>query len=71
MTEEIKTYIYGEREYVLTGRVAVKTRQSGAEKELVEIRPVTVTDPEDRAYNKWVRKSELFDIQTKDVADED
>lgn len=56
------TYIYGEREYVLTGREAVKHKRSGREESKVEIRPVDVTDPEDRTHNKWVKKSELFSV---------
>lgn len=56
------TYIFGEREYVLTGRQAVKQRQSGKEEAKVEIRPVDVTDPEDKTHNKWVKKSELYHV---------
>lgn len=54
------TYIFGEREYVLTGREAVKKRRSGREEERVEIRPVDITDEEDRTHNKWVKRSDLF-----------
>lgn len=56
------TYIHGEREYVLTGREAKKNKLSGREESKVEIRPVDVTDPEDRTHNKWVKKSELFSV---------
>lgn len=64
---EPKTYIFAEREYVLTGRAAKKKRASGTEKELFEIRPITINDPEDRQYNKWVRMEDLFHIETKEV----
>ena len=61
MTEQV-TYIYGEREYVLTGREASKTKQSGREDVKVEIRPVDVRDPEDRSFNKWVWMKELYHV---------
>lgn len=56
------TYIYGEREYVLTGRQATKHRQSGREDAKVEIRPVDVLDPEDRTHNKWVGMKDLYHV---------
>ena len=56
------TYIFGEREYVLTGREATKHKQSGREESKVEIRPVDITDPEDKTHNKWVKKSELYSV---------
>lgn len=60
------TYIFGEREYVLTGRSAAKTRQSGREEEKVEIRPVDVTDPNDTTHNKWVKMSDLYHVKDAD-----
>lgn len=54
------TYIFGEREYVLTGREATKKMRSGRSEEKVEIRPVDVSDHSDRTFNKWVKMSELF-----------
>lgn len=56
------TYIYGEREYVLTGREATKHKLSGREESKVEIRPVDITDVTDKTHNKWVKKSELFSV---------
>lgn len=56
------TYIYGEREYVLTGREATKTRGSGREDTKVEIRPVEITDVEDRTHNKWVSMKDLYHV---------
>lgn len=56
------TYIFGEREYVLTGREATKNRRSGKEQTKVEIRPVEITDPDDRQYNKWVELSDLYHV---------
>ena len=60
------TYIYGEREYVLTGRQATKNRASGKEDAKVEIRPVDITDPEDRTHNKWVSKKDLYHVIDSD-----
>ncbi len=65
MTDEIEpkqTFIYDGREFVMTGREAIKKRMSGRERKLVEIRPITVRDPEDTTYNKWVQESDLFHI---------
>jgi hypothetical protein len=56
------TYIFGEREYVLTGREATKNRRSGKEQTKVEIRPVEVTDVEDRQHNKWVELTDLYHV---------
>lgn len=56
------SYIFGEREYVLTGREAKRSKQSGREETKVEIRPVDITDPEDKTHNKWVKMSELFSV---------
>jgi hypothetical protein len=52
----IQTYVYNGEEVVLTGRTAEKTLRSGRSKVLHEIRPLSVTDPENRQYNKWVIK---------------
>lgn len=69
MTDDIvQTFIFEGREYVLTGRVAMKKSERGRERELVEIRPVTVRDLEDKTYNKWVRRAELFNIS--EIGDE-
>lgn len=58
------TYIYGEREWVLTGREAKKDPKSKGRKELsvVEIRPVSVTDLEDTSNNKWVKFEDLYHV---------
>lgn len=56
------TYIYGEREWVTTGREAVKrAKRSGAKDvSMVEIRPVHQTDLEDTSNNKWVKMEDLY-----------
>lgn len=59
------TYIFGEREYVLTGRQATKQKMSGREDAKVEIRPVDVLDPEDRTHNKWVSMKDLYHVSAE------
>lgn len=55
-------YIYEGREWVLTGRDAVKkSARTKKERRLVEIRPADV-DPIDTTYNKWVEMSDLYSI---------
>lgn len=63
------TYIYGEREWILTGREARKKskREGGKEQSMVEIRPVSITDLEDTTHNKWVKLEELYHV----IGDED
>lgn len=58
------TYIYGEREWVITGREAKKDAKGSGRKELtmVEIRPVSVTDIEDTSNNKWVKFEDLYHV---------
>lgn len=58
------TYIYGEREWVLTGREAKKSSKGQGRKELsmVEIRPVSVIDLEDTSNNKWVKMEDLYHV---------
>ena len=56
------TYIFGELEYVLTGREATKHKLSGREEKKVEIRPVGLQDKDDKTHNKWVKLSELFSV---------
>jgi hypothetical protein len=58
----VATYIFGEREYVLTGREAKKSRQSGRETSMVEIKPVDITDPDDKSFNKWVKRTDLYHV---------
>lgn len=69
--DKSKTYIYGDREYVLTGRDANKTRTSGREVKKVEIRPVEVSDPEDRTHNKWVNLKDLYVVEDEEEDNED
>lgn len=58
------TYIYGEREWILTGREARKKskRDGGKDQSMVEIRPVSITDPEDTTHNKWVKMEDLYHV---------
>lgn len=58
------TYIYGEREWVLTGREARKksSREGARTKEMVEIRPASVVDVEDTSHNKWVKMEDLYHV---------
>jgi hypothetical protein len=63
-----KTYIFGEIEYVLTGREAVVDKKVGRRDRVtvkakkVEIRPVFVTDPEQKEHNRWVSPDEIYEV---------
>lgn len=64
-----ETYIYDNTEVVMTGRTAVKAvaktkRRSGrspvSTDRLYEVKPA---DPENGTWTKWVRQSDLYEIQ--------
>jgi hypothetical protein len=55
-----KVYVYDGVEVILTGRKAHKKLRSGKVDEVVEIKQA---DEESASFNKWVRQSELFEIQ--------
>lgn len=62
-----QTYIYDKKEYVKTGRVAKKTearvgRPEGKIKELVELRPTSLSE-DNNEFNVWVAIEDLFEVQ--------
>lgn len=60
MTPEQKNYVYENTEVKLTGRKASKELRSNRIDELFEITPV---DSIVGTWKKWVRMSELFEVQ--------
>ena len=56
------SYIFESKEWVLTGRDAVKILASGKEKKLIEIKPIEITDPDDNSFNKWVSPEVLYHV---------
>lgn len=54
------TYVYDGQEYVMTGRSAKRTLKTGKDIMMYEIRPVSIRDPKDLSFNKWVEQSELY-----------
>ena len=63
------TYVYDSQEYVLTGRSAKRTLKSGKDVTMHEIRPVTIKDPKDLSFNKWVEQTELY-VVSGEIMDE-
>lgn len=56
------TYIFDAKEWIITGRQAVKKLRSGNTKKMIEIRLVGAPDDDDVSYNKWVSPEELFHV---------
>lgn len=63
------TYVYKEREWVLTGRMATKRRPSGSDKEMVELHPVD-DDPKIKTNNIWVEREQLYHVIGEDILGE-
>ncbi len=61
LTIRPQRYVYDNVEVVKTGRTAVKKLRSGTMDELFEITPIESIDG---TWKKWVRLSELFEINT-------
>lgn len=59
-----KTYVYKGKEVVMTGRQATRKgrRSSNIVKVIYEVRPIDI-DEENKSYNEWVTKEELYEIQ--------
>jgi hypothetical protein len=53
-------YVYDNVEVIKTGRMAKKELRSGKVDELFEVTPVEAFDG---TWKKWVRLSELFEVQ--------
>lgn len=53
-------YVYDNVEVIKTGRTAKKALRSGKVDELFEVTPV---ESFDGVWKKWVRDSELFEVQ--------
>lgn len=68
----MKSFIYDKKEYVKTGRKAIKDEKTGikngeiqyATKEMIEIRPINVPE-EDLSFNVWVNPADLFEVVTE------
>jgi hypothetical protein len=62
----LKTYIHEDKEVVMTGRFAkrIKHRKGRADivEILIEICPLSAYAKNNKLYNSWVKKSELFHI---------
>lgn len=67
MSEQTITYVYEDREVVLTGRLASPNNNPKLS-QLVEIIPVG-SDLDDRQYSKWVKLDDLLIVQ--DLGDYD
>ena len=70
--QDIQTYVYEFREYVLTGRSATKQTIANKTMYLVEIRPISA-DEYDTDLNKWVKIEDLFTVSNDseiDIVDE-
>ena len=66
-----KTYVYKGKEVELTGRMALANKDSIRSKpatKLVEIKPVGT---ENIILNEWVKFSDLFTIDEKELTDDD
>lgn len=63
-------FIYNGKEYVPTGRQAVRTNQrKKIDEALLEIRPADV-DKDEKQFNIWVKEEDLFVITMMDTDDE-
>lgn len=65
MSEESMVFVYDMEEYVPTGKIAQLKGQPDKDKPalLIQIRPRNV-DPEETAYNKWVRSDYLYVVKS-------
>lgn len=61
----MKTYVYREKEYVPTGKQAIRSNKRNNNKDdaLIELRPTNV-DVEDNSFNVWVRFEDLYHVRT-------
>jgi len=56
----MSTYVLGDTEVRLTGRIAARPAPGGKKQELVEVTPA---DDENGTWKKWVPRQSLFEIQ--------
>ena len=58
MTDKIITYVYDDREVMLTGRMATASKGSKRPTK-IEIVPIG-SDPNDKTYSRWVNMADLL-----------
>ncbi len=59
-SEPVKTYLLNDIEVVFTGRTAKRTLKNNKIDERFEVKPANSTEG---SWKKWVRKSDLYEIE--------
>ena len=64
MEIRMKTYVYKEKEWIPTGRQAIRSNKRDKNKDdsLMELKPVDV-DKDDNSFNIWVRFEDLYHVK--------